>query len=104
MYGVLKDLTVVEGASFVAGPTCCLYLAQLGAEVIRFDPIGGGPDFNRWPLSPGGASLYWEGLNKGKKSIAIDLGRPEGRELAQRLAASTGLFVTNFPVDGILVL
>jgi 2-methylfumaryl-CoA isomerase len=102
MYDVLKDLVVVEGVSFVAGPSCGLYLAQLGAEVIRFDQIGGGPDYRRWPLSPGGDSFYWEGLNKGKKSVAIDLGRPQGRELAQRIAASTGLFVTNYPVDGFL--
>jgi 2-methylfumaryl-CoA isomerase len=102
MYDLLKDLVVVEGASFVAGPTCALYMAQLGAEVIRFDQIGGGPDYNRWPLAPNGASFYWEGLNKAKKSVALDLGRPEGRELAQRLAASTGIFVTNYPVEGFL--
>ena len=106
MYDLLKGLRVVEGSAFVAGPTCGLYLAQMGAEVIRFDNIGGGPDFRRWPLTEGGDSLYWEGLNKGKKSIAIDLARPEGREIAQRLACAPGedggLFVTNFPVDGFL--
>ena len=106
MYELLKGLRVVEGSAFVAAPTCGLYLAQMGAEVIRFDNIGGGPDFHRWPLSEDGDSLYWEGLNKGKKSIAIDLGRPQGRELAQRLATAPGedggLFVTNFPVDGFL--
>lgn len=106
MYDLLKGLRVVEGAAFVAAPTCALYLAQFGAEVIRFDNIGGGPDFRRWPLADNGASLYWEGLNKGKKSIAIDLARPEGRELAQGLAAApgddAGLFVTNFPVEGFL--
>ncbi|MDO8801112.1 CoA transferase [Phenylobacterium sp.] len=106
MYDLLKGLRVVEGSAFVAGPTCGLYLAQMGAQVIRFDNIGGGPDFRRWPLSPGGDSLYWEGLNKGKMSVALDLARPEGRELAQRLAAAPGedggLFVTNFPVDGFL--
>jgi 2-methylfumaryl-CoA isomerase len=104
MYDLLKGLRVVEGSAFVAGPTCGLYLAQMGAEVIRIDTLGGGPDFKRWPLSEGGDSLYWEGLNKAKKSVAIDLGRPEGRELAQRLAAAPGenggLFVTNFPVEG----
>ena len=98
MYDLLKGLRVVEGSAFVAGPTCGLYLAQLGAEVIRFDNIGGGPDFRRWPLTEAGDSLYWEGLNKSKKSIAIDLGRPEGRELAQNLAAAPGdeggVFVT----------
>ena len=44
---------------------------QMGAEVIRFDQICGGPDSARWPLGPHGQSLYWEGLNKGKKSLAI---------------------------------
>lgn len=106
MYDLLKGLRVVEGAAFVAGPSCGLYLAQMGAEVIRFDAIGGGPDFNRWPVNQGGKSLYWEGLNKAKKSIALDLTRPEGRELAQRLATAPGetggLFVTNFPAEGFL--
>lgn len=106
MYDLLKGLRVVEGSAFVAAPTCGLYLAQFGAEVIRFDNIGGGPDFRRWPLAENGMSLYWEGLNKAKKSVALDLGRPEGREIAQRLAAAPGedggLFVTNFPVDGFL--
>ncbi|MDQ8757601.1 CoA transferase [Sphingosinicella sp. LHD-64] len=103
MYNLLAGLTVVEGASFIAGPCCGLHLAQMGARVIRFDQIGGGPDAHRWPRAANGASLYWEGLNKGKQSIAIDLTRPQGRELAQRIAtAGDGLFVTNFPADGFL--
>ncbi len=106
MYDVLKGMRVVEGASFIAGPICCQHLLQLGAEVIRFDMIGGGPDFNRWPVADEGGSLYWEGLNKGKKSIAINLARREGRELAIRIATAPGknggLFVTNYPVGGFL--
>jgi len=107
MYDLLSGLTVVEAAAFVAGPTGGLYMAQMGATVIRIDPIGGGPDYRRWPLAPGqNDSLYWEGLNKGKRSIQIDLSRPEGRELAVALAAAPGddrgLFLTNFPVDGFL--
>lgn len=106
MYRHLKDLRVIEGASFIAAPLCGLYLAQLGAEVIRFDLIGGGPDFTRWPKTGTGDSLYWEGLNKGKKSIALDLRKAEGRELAVRLATApgpgNGLFLTNYPVDGFL--
>lgn len=82
-------------------------MAQMGAEVIRIDQAGGGPDFNRWPLAPGGSrSLYWEGLNKGKKSVALDLSRPEGRELAAAIITAPGdeggLFVTNYPVAGFL--
>jgi 2-methylfumaryl-CoA isomerase len=106
MYELLKGMRVIEGASFIAGPSCGLHLAQMGAEVIRFDDIRGGPDSRRWPLSPQGASFYWEGLNKGKKSIALDLSRPEGRELATRLAtapgANAGFFLTNYPAAGFL--
>jgi 2-methylfumaryl-CoA isomerase len=105
MYDILKGLRVVEAASFIAGPSCGLHLAQMGAEVIRIDPIGGGPDRHRWPRSADGASLYWEGLNKGKRSVALDLTRIEGRRLAQRLAAAPGsnggLFVTNYPEKGL---
>lgn len=107
MYSILQGMRVIEGASFVAAPSCAMHLAQLGAEVIRFDPIGGGPDFHRWPQVPGGGpSLYWEGLQKGKKSIALDLGSPEGRELAIALVTApgenAGMFVTNFPRNGFL--
>jgi 2-methylfumaryl-CoA isomerase len=102
VYPLLSHLSIIEASSFVASPTAGLYLAQLGAEVIRVDQIGGGPDFRRWPQAPNGASLYWENLNRAKKSVALDLSRPEGRELLRALAASTGQFLTNFPADGFL--
>lgn len=106
MYKILGGMRVVECASFIAAPSCALHLLQLGAEVVRIDPIGGGPDFNRWPVSREGKSYYWEGLNKGKKSVAIDLSRPEGRELAAAIITApgpqAGLFVTNFPKEGFL--
>ncbi|MDP3659407.1 CoA transferase [Phenylobacterium sp.] len=106
MYDLLKGLRIVEASSFVAAPSSCLYLSQMGAEVIRLDNVGGGLDFKRWPLSPGGDSFYWEGLNKGKKSVAIDLSSPAGRELAVAIAAApgknAGLLVTNYPADGFL--
>ena len=102
MYNLLSGITLIEASSFVASPTAGLYLAQFGAEVIRVDQIGGGPDYKRWPLSERGDSLYWENLNRAKKSVALDLGKPEGRALLQGLVAKTGLFVTNFPADGFL--
>lgn len=106
MYRILTGMRVVEAASFVAAPSCGMQLAQLGAEVIRLDQIGGSPDRGRWPLTAAGASLFWEGLNKGKKSVAIDLSKPRGRELAAAIVAAPGgnggLFVTNFPVNGFL--
>lgn len=106
MYSMLAGLRVVECASFIAAPSCALHLQQLGAEVIRIDAIGGGMDFGRWPVAPEGSSLYWEGLNKGKRSVAIDLSRPEGRQLAIDLITApgpdAGLFVTNYPQKGFL--
>ncbi len=106
MYSILNGLRVVECASFIAAPSCALHLRQLGAEVIRIDAIGGGMDYRRWPVTPDGASLYWEGLNKGKRSVAIDLSRPEGRQLAVDLITApgkdAGLFVTNYPRQGFL--
>ena len=57
MYNLLQGLRVVEGAAFIAGPSCTMHMAQMGAEVIRFDNIGGGPDFTRWP-SPATAKAF----------------------------------------------
>ena len=106
MYNILKGLRIIEASSFVASPSAGLYLAQLGAEVIRVDHIKGGPDYNRWPKADNGASFYWEGLNKAKKSVALDLKSTEGREILQRLAASGGknggILLTNFPVGSFL--
>ena len=101
MYDLLKDLRVVEGSAFVAAPLGGMTLAQLGADVIRFDQVGGGLDYRRWPVTEQGQSLYWSGLNKAKRSIAIDLRSQEGRELVIALiteaSPNAGIFLTNFP-------
>ncbi len=96
----LEGLTVVEGSAFVAAPSGGMTLAQLGADVIRFDRIGGGIDHRRWPLTPDGASLYWNGLNKGKRSLVVDLGDPEAQDLVAELVGRAGNFLTNFPAVG----
>ena len=97
-------MRIVEGSAFVAAPSGGMALAQLGAEVIRFDPIGGGLDHQRWPLTQDGVSLYWAGLNKGKKSIQVDFRSGEGQELLQALITApgedAGYFLTNFPAKG----
>jgi 2-methylfumaryl-CoA isomerase len=102
--GILAGMRVVEGSAFVAAPLGGMTLAQLGADVIRFDPIGGGLDRARWPITRDGQSLFWAGMNKGKRSIQVDLRAPEGRELATALicaeGADAGLFLTNFPLRG----
>jgi 2-methylfumaryl-CoA isomerase len=86
----LAGMCVVEVSSFVAAPLGGMTLAQLGAEVIRIDPLGGAPDHHRWPLAPSGTSLYWAGLNKGKKSASVDLRSAEGQQLVTRLITDSG--------------
>ena len=73
MTGILAGLRIVEGSAFIAAPLGGMTLAQLGADVIRFDDIKGGLDSDRWPITKDGRSIYWAGLNKGKRSIAVDL-------------------------------
>ncbi len=104
MTPVLDGMSVVEGSAFVAAPLGGMTLAQLGADVIRFDPVGGGLDYRRWPVTDTGASLFWNGMNKGKRSIQVDIRKPEGQALLTQLICrdgpDAGLFLTNFPPRG----
>ncbi|MBV8191766.1 MAG: CoA transferase [Alphaproteobacteria bacterium] len=104
MTGILAGLRIVEGSAFIAAPLGGMTLAQLGADVIRFDHIEGGLDHDRWPVTAEGRSIYWAGLNKGKRSIAVDLRSPRGRELLTALIAApgdgAGIFTTNMPARG----
>lgn len=104
MTGILNGLQVVEGSAFVAAPSGGMTLAQLGADVIRFDPIGGSLDIGRWPLTRQRKSLCWAGLNKGKRSICVNFRDPRGQELLTRLICAAGenagIFSTNFPARG----
>lgn len=102
MYDILTGLSVVEVSSFVASPTAGLYMGQFGADVIRVDQIGGGQDFRRWPVTRENDSLGWENLNRAKRSLALDLTRPEGRELLVELTRKIGNLITNLPVKGFL--
>lgn len=91
----LAGVRVIEISSFVAVPLAGMTLAQLGAEVIRVDPVGGAADYHRWPLTGDGQSIYWAGLNKGKRSVAVDMRSSEGQRLIQRLVADSGILITN---------
>ena len=104
MPGILDGLRVIEGSAYVAAPLGGMTLAQLGADVIRFDQIGGGLDRNRWPVTDDGASLFWAGLNKGKRSLQVDLRSDRGKELVTALISEpgqdSGILLTNFPAQG----
>lgn len=104
MVKILQGLRVVEGSAFVAIPFAGMTLAQMGADVIRFDRIRGGLDAHRWPVTKEGRSLFWDGLNKGKRSIAVDMATPRGKEVITRLICApgpdNGVFMTNLRVRG----
>jgi 2-methylfumaryl-CoA isomerase len=104
MTPLLTDLRIVEVSAFIAAPLGGMTLAQLGAEVIRIDPLGGNVDYRRWPLNETGESLYWASLNKGKRSVTIAMNRPEGQEIARALITAGGdghgILLTNLPARG----
>jgi crotonobetainyl-CoA:carnitine CoA-transferase CaiB-like acyl-CoA transferase len=88
----LTGLRVVEFTHMVMGPTCGMVLADLGAEVIKVEPIEG--DRTRHLLGAGAG--FFPMFNRNKKSIAIDLHQPEGAAAARRLAASADVVAENF--------
>ncbi|HVX68962.1 MAG TPA: CoA transferase [Mycobacteriales bacterium] len=97
----LAGLTVIEIASFVAGPSAGLALAQLGADVVRVDPLGGAVDVNRWPVTDDGTSVYWSALNRAKRSVEIDLRSDTGQDLVRKMicgpGADRGVVIDNLP-------
>ena len=101
---MLDGMRVVEGSAFVAAPLGGMTLAQMGADVIRFDAIGGGIDYQRWPVTPDGTSLFWAGMNKGKRSLAVDVRSQQGQEIVTELICGGGpdggIFLSNFPATG----
>jgi 2-methylfumaryl-CoA isomerase len=100
---LLSGLRIVELSAFVAAPLAGVTLASLGADVIRVDPEGGGIDINRWPVHEG-RSLYWAGLNQGKRSVTFDTRTEDGRAQVTRLITAPGegggIVLTNLAVTG----
>lgn len=101
--GILRGLRVVEVSAFVAAPLAGATLASLGADVLRVEQLDGGVDARRWPLHEG-RSLYRAGLDRGKRSIGLDLRSARGQELAAKLVTQPGvdggILVTNLPARG----
>jgi len=99
MAGPLEGIRVVDWTIWQQGPVASAMLADLGAEVIKIESLDGG-DPGRGLVQIMGtevrANFYFEGLNRGKKSIALDLKKPEAREVVYRLVAKSDVFVQNF--------
>ncbi len=100
MRPILEGMRIVELSAYVAAPLAGETLAALGADVIRVDPPGGGIDVGRWPLHQG-RSLFWAGLNQGKRSVTIDTSSEAGQQQVARLITApgegAGIVVTNLP-------
>jgi crotonobetainyl-CoA:carnitine CoA-transferase CaiB-like acyl-CoA transferase len=88
----LQGIRVVEFSHMVMGPTCGMVLADLGAEVIKVEPVDG--DRTRHLLGAGAG--FFPMFNRNKKSVAIDLQKPEGAEVARRLAVGADVVAENF--------
>ncbi len=92
----LKGVRVLDLSRVLAGPFCSMILADLGAEVIKVEMPGEGDDTRTYPPFIGGMSSYFMSVNRGKKSVTLDLKRAEGREALYRLAERCDIFLENF--------
>jgi len=94
----LEGIRVLDFSRYIAGPYCCMLLADMGAEVIRVEPPGGSEDRNLGPFSPDGQALVYSLiLQRNKKNITLNLRSPDSTELLERLVRKTDVLVHNFP-------
>jgi crotonobetainyl-CoA:carnitine CoA-transferase CaiB-like acyl-CoA transferase len=98
--GALSGLRVLDMSRVLAGPLCCMMLGDHGADVIKVEPPAGDETRTWGPPFVDGESAYYLGINRNKRSIALDLATPAGRDVAQRLAASADVLVENFRAGG----
>jgi crotonobetainyl-CoA:carnitine CoA-transferase CaiB-like acyl-CoA transferase len=96
MAGPLAGIRIVDVSAIVSGPLATMVLADQGAEVIKVEAPGAG-DFMRFgQFRRGGVSAFFANTNRGKRSLALDLAKPEGREIAKRLVRRADVFVQNW--------
>ncbi len=94
--GPLAGIRVLDFTRVLAGPAASLALADLGAEVFKIEPPGVGDETRGFPPVRGGESHYFLSINRGKKSIVVDLKAPEGLALVKDLAAKCDVVVENY--------
>jgi formyl-CoA transferase len=92
----LSDLRVIELGQLIAGPFCGKILADFGAEVLKIEPPGLGDPLRRWRLLKDQTSLWWETQSRNKRSVAVDLRKPEGQEIARKLIETADVVIENF--------
>ncbi len=97
----LAGVRVLDFTRILAGPFCTMQLADMGADVIKVESFDG-DDTRTWgpPFDAKGRSAYYLSINRNKRGIALDLKHPDGRQIAQQLAAQAHIVVENFRVGG----
>jgi crotonobetainyl-CoA:carnitine CoA-transferase CaiB-like acyl-CoA transferase len=97
----LAGVRIADLSRVLAGPYCTMVLADLGADVVKLERPQGGDETRTWgPPFAGGEAAYYLSVNRGKRSFAVDLSRPEGRELALELCAGADAVIENFKLGG----
>jgi glutaryl-CoA transferase len=95
--GALAGVRVLDLTRVLAGPTCAMMLGDMGADVIKIEPLGRGDDTRGWgPPFAGGESAYFLGANRNKRSMTLDLAGPAGQKLLARLVEKTDVVIDNF--------
>lgn len=92
----LTGVRVLDLSSFLAAPMCSMFLADFGADVIKIEKPGHGDEVRYWGENKNGVGLYYKVINRGKKSITLDLRTPFGVEVVKRLAENVDIVVENF--------
>jgi crotonobetainyl-CoA:carnitine CoA-transferase CaiB-like acyl-CoA transferase len=92
----LAGIVVIDLSRALAGPYCTALLADLGAAVIKVESLNGGDTARQWPPFEGDHSLYFDSVNRNKRSVCIDFYAPEGRAVLDRLIAGADVLVENF--------
>lgn len=99
--GIFEGLKVLDCASFIAAPAAATVLSDFGADVIKIEPPGAGDPYRNLPNLPGYPhsehNFAWMLEARNKKSLALDLSKPEGQAVLHRLAAQADVFITNYP-------
>jgi len=95
----LAGIRVIDFGRFIAGPYCAMLLADMGADVIRIDRRGGSEDRFLAPVAESGEGTGFLSLNRNKRSLTLELGKPESAEIVRRLVKSADVVVANLPAE-----
>ena len=93
---ILAGVRVLELGQLIAGPFCGKILGDFGADVVKIEPPGKGDPLRNWRLIKDGTSVWWQVQSRNKRSVAVDLRKPEGQEILRRLVAGADVLIENF--------